>query len=69
MSKLNYKQSGHNKYSSNDNKFTVPYLKLDDKLHKFSIDGTKGTSKGVAFVFRETEEKREQLIKAIQNVY
>ena len=41
MSKLKYKQSGHNKYSSNDNKFTVPYLKFDDKSHKFSIDGTK----------------------------
>jgi len=39
------------------------------KHFDFSIDGTKGTSKGVAFVFRETEEKREQLIKAIQNVY
>ncbi|WP_298513131.1 hypothetical protein [uncultured Kordia sp.] len=35
----------------------------------FSINGTKGTSNGVVYVFRESEEKREQLINEIKNVY
>ncbi|MEM6717702.1 MAG: hypothetical protein AAF611_00160 [Bacteroidota bacterium] len=35
----------------------------------FSVNGTTGTSKGVAYVFRETEAKREQLINDIKNVY